>query len=166
MPKRGEPDAELEAAVEAEYRASNQRALDLQAQGITAFATPRETIRKRLRAERTEAQAAELRALQIADLRGSASAGDDAATTVRPGRVPAPIPFGKVEQIQALHKQGMSQRKIAERVGLDRKTKVHKVVWYLDHHQLVLRDGEAIRLPDGAKRDHRGGLFLPMPPAG
>jgi len=70
---------ELEDAVEAEQQAAEQRALWMREMGMTAFTPSRDSIRKRLVAERRKAEEAELRDLQRRKLRNELAEPEVAA---------------------------------------------------------------------------------------
>lgn len=117
--RESDEDRELEDAVEAEFQAANQRALDMRAMGITAFVPSPESIRRRLIAERKEAQEAELRDLQKRKLRRDL--GEDASAKGEPrARGSASYPRGAFNTAVKPLRAGEDIRKIARETGISR----------------------------------------------
>jgi hypothetical protein len=106
---------ELEEAVEREYQAAKRRAFHLsRTPGMTHFVTPRATIRKRLIAERREAQDARLRDLQERTFEQQLAEG----RKLKRGPHPKEYEGGLIERAVRLAAAGDGRNAIAKKTEL------------------------------------------------
>lgn len=165
-----DPDAsddELEAAAKAEYEAEQELAARASHfMGVTPF----ESILKRLKQERREAQEDAKRRLELAALRREPG---EQALLRTPGRDRSWVPVTVIETIQDSYRS-KSQRELAEELDLDRKTQVSRVIYWVIRkppEQLDVQGGIVVRMPPGTRQETRivdsetiAGLILPLPP--
>ena len=165
MSERGASDdeaRELEDAVEAEWQAANRRALDLRDAGITAFVASRQSIRKRLIAERREDQEARIRDLQERKLRSEF--GEAAPQTSRSERGPERDPLPVLDVTEAVRMkvtEDATYEEIEAATGLSTR-KVGYIVKALNHRPVadLAWDGSLVLGPE--TRNTAVGLILPV----
>jgi hypothetical protein len=113
---RGDPDDELEAAVEAEWQAENEHALEVNRHGgVFMFVSSRDTIRRRLQRERRERQEDELREIELERARREREAAT--AQIVDSNREPLPVPQ-VTEAVRLRVTEGATFGRIVEETGL------------------------------------------------
>ena len=166
MPQRNEPDdeaRELDDAVEAEYQAGLRRVetANRMQSGVAWGVTSRDSIRRRLRRERKEAQEARIRELQERALRQRLARPDEPPTKATPLQVPNPYPREQlVTAVTHLVKKTATHREIERETGIKRGSRLGRLVRLVKDGELGVDEHGQLRLPPGTRTNASGDVIF------